>query len=217
MGARLMTRRGYGVLAAMVISAWLIQMCGDSSAQTSIETPGPTRVTLFATGAGKFKPLPVQPQTGGGPPPIDPNAGLSEGFGLETPTAQSPPDPSCREKYSEVSFRIVCENDPTASGANTCRGFMDFHGLGVASNVDGPLKLNDDGSYTMTLRSRNGAITGCRMGIPAQEGVEPTTSANSIRMASCGVTSSGCSGQVSGSGADGTVSTHATVTVAPTD
>jgi hypothetical protein len=201
----------------MVISAWLIQMCGDSSAQTSIETPGPSRLTLFATGAAKFKPLRVQPQTGGGPPPIDPNAGLSKGFGLETPPAQSPPDPSCREKYSEVSFRIVCENDPTATGANTCRGFMDFHGLGVASNVDGPLKLNDDGSYTMALRSRNGAITGCTLAIPSQEGVETTSSGNSIKMGSCQVTSAGCSGQVTGSGADSTVSTHATVTVEPTD
>jgi hypothetical protein len=212
-----MARQGYAIVAAMVISGGLM-LCGDASAQAPIETPGPTRLTLFATGAGNFKPLPVQPQTGGGPPPIDPNAGLSEGFGLETPPAQSPPPPSCREKYTQVSFRIVCENDPTASGANTCRGFMDFHGLGVASNVDGPLKLNDDGTYSMTLRSRNGAITGCLMGIPApaQDSVEPTTSANSIRM-TCGVTTGGCSGQVRGSGADGTVSTHGTVTVQSTE
>ena len=215
-----MTREGYAVLTTMIISVGLILMRGDASAQTPIETPTPSRITLFATGAGNFKPLPVQPQNGqngGGPPPIDPNAGLSEGFGLETPPSQSPPDPSCREKYTEVSFRIVCESDPTATGANTCRGFMDFHALGVASTVDGPLKVNDDGTYTMTVRSRSGAITGCVIGIPAQDSVEPTTSANSIRMGSCGVTSKGCSGLVRGSGADGTISTHGTVTVEPTE
>ena len=212
-----MTRQGYAVLTAIVISVGLIQMRGDASAQTPIETPAPSRITLFATGAGNFKPLPVQPQNGGGPPPIDPNAGFSEGFDLETPPSQSPPDPSCREKYTEVSFRIVCESDPTATGANTCRGFMDFHALGVASTVDGPLKLNDDGTYTMTLRSKSGAITGCTIGIPAQDSVEPTTSANSIGMGSCGVTTSHCSGLVRGSGADGTVSTHGTVTVESTE
>jgi hypothetical protein len=199
-----------GILGTCVI------LCVErSAAQSPIATPVPSVLTLYATGGANFAPSPAAPSNsaGGAPAPAPtPFTPWPKPSSNPVKPPLIPEASGCTAKYTEVSFRITCQSDPTSPSANVCRGSMSFYGLDLNEIVEGPLKSNPDGSFTVTLHSPEGSITDCVVASsPATEGTV------SVTLASCQVGSNGCSGDVSGSGRDHSISSNAFLNVEPAE
>jgi len=160
---------------------------GFSSGVESPLMPTRTQVIFSGTGAADFTPRNLHGEEAGPPPP-----------------------PTCQPKNTQVGFQVRCVNDPVNKASSTCIGTISFYGFNETRNVNGEITASLDGSYAMKLRSDDGQIDACQI-----DNVMPVSSSlgNVVTMPGCGLTVDGCAGNLTGSGANHSLTTSASVAV----
>lgn len=218
-----------GLLLACLMVTSLVLNRGNADAQDAslAEAQQPaSRITVYASGGADFTPINPPGENAPASPPASRSASVGATVNPATgqaaftvnpsnsaPAPSSGQAPSCAAKYTEVGLRVSCENGSGSGLADVCRGSMNFYQLNVSEEVEGGVKSNPDGSFTMTLHSTGPAIEECVLNnVPpvAAEG------ANALQM-QCNVTLKNCKGLLAGSGADHAVAENALITLAPAD